>query len=330
MAIILRFVDRGGLLRERFFKVVKVTDTCSQTLMNEIVKAFTQYNLQLENIRGQGYDGANNMRGQFNGLQALFQRECPYAYYVQCFAHRHSMLKALREEEISELVAAGTLKTGSGKNQATTLQRAGATRWGSHLRSISSLIKLFTATRSTIDDLYLNGTDKVRGEAKAVGKALTKFDFVFCLLMMHDIMKTTDFLCQALQRKDTDILNALHSLVITKEKLKDMRENGRIAYWEDFRWKNLIPFTDSSKEILTLGASFDPRHNFRAFKSENVCKLALKYYPSDFSSNDMRALDLECGLFVADIQKDPRFENTTSVSDLCRRWLSLIKVGFIL
>ncbi|XP_074266378.1 uncharacterized protein LOC141589643 [Silene latifolia] len=88
MAIILRFVNRGGLLRERFFKVVKVTDTCSQTLMNEIVKAFTQYNLQLENIRGQGYDGANNMRGQFNGLQALFQRECPYAYYVHCFAHR--------------------------------------------------------------------------------------------------------------------------------------------------------------------------------------------------------------------------------------------------
>ena len=28
------------------------------------------------------------MKGEFNGLQALFLRECPYAYYVHCYAHR--------------------------------------------------------------------------------------------------------------------------------------------------------------------------------------------------------------------------------------------------
>jgi hypothetical protein len=28
------------------------------------------------------------MRGEWNGLQALFLRECPYAYYVHCFAHK--------------------------------------------------------------------------------------------------------------------------------------------------------------------------------------------------------------------------------------------------
>ncbi|XP_074306483.1 uncharacterized protein LOC141641734 [Silene latifolia] len=94
----------------------------------------------------------------------------------------------------------------------------------------------------------------------------------------------------------------------------------------DFQVEELdTRFTDSFKEILTLGASFDPRHNFQAFKSEDVCKLALKYYPLDFSSNDMRALDLECGFFVADIQKDPRFENTTSVSDLCREMVEFDK-----
>ncbi|KAK9714489.1 hypothetical protein RND81_06G098300 [Saponaria officinalis] len=58
MTIILRFVDSGGLIREMFFKVISVGNTCSQ------------YDLQVENIRRQGYDGANNMRGQFKGLQA--------------------------------------------------------------------------------------------------------------------------------------------------------------------------------------------------------------------------------------------------------------------
>ena len=36
---------------------------------------------------GQGYDGAINMRGEWNGLQALVLRDCPYAYYVHCMAH---------------------------------------------------------------------------------------------------------------------------------------------------------------------------------------------------------------------------------------------------
>jgi len=39
-------------------------------------------------MRGQGYDGAKNMRGAWNGLQALFLRDCPYAYYIHYFAHR--------------------------------------------------------------------------------------------------------------------------------------------------------------------------------------------------------------------------------------------------
>ncbi|KAL9678535.1 hypothetical protein QQ045_016379 [Rhodiola kirilowii] len=158
-------------------------------------------------MRGQGYEGASNMRGQFNDLQALFLKDCPYAYYVHCFAYRlqlalndvakgvpdvwqffstlttivsfvdssakrNSMLKGYREGEIQDLLAVGTLETGSGMNQASTLQRAGATRWGSHFRSISSLIKLFGATVATVDYLYMNGVDKVPGEAKGIGMAL--------------------------------------------------------------------------------------------------------------------------------------------------------------
>ena len=28
------------------------------------------------------------MRGMWNGLQALILNDCPYAYYIYCFAHR--------------------------------------------------------------------------------------------------------------------------------------------------------------------------------------------------------------------------------------------------
>ncbi|CAM8993766.1 unnamed protein product [Rhodiola kirilowii] len=262
MAIILRFVDCKGLVKERFFKLVSVVDTRSQTLKDEISRILAQYDLNEENMRGQGYDGASNMSGQFNGLQALFLKDCPYAYYVHCFAHRlqltlnyvakevpdvlqffstltmivnfvdssakrHSMLKSYREEEILDLLAVGTLETGTGMNQSSTLQRSGATRWGSHLRSIASLIKLFGATMATIDDLYNNGVDKqITAEAKGIGKALKKFNFVYCLLLMHEVMMITEFLSQAFQKKEIDILNAIQFLSVTKRKLQTMRDGG--------------------------------------------------------------------------------------------------------
>lgn len=57
------------------------------TLKKEISRVLANYNLQIDKIRGQGYDGVSNMHGAWNGLQALFLRDCPYAYYVHCFAH---------------------------------------------------------------------------------------------------------------------------------------------------------------------------------------------------------------------------------------------------
>ena len=52
---------------------------------------------------GQGYDGASNMRGQWNGLQALFLKECPYAYYVHCFAHRLQLALVVASKDVPDV-----------------------------------------------------------------------------------------------------------------------------------------------------------------------------------------------------------------------------------
>ncbi|XP_042410355.1 zinc finger MYM-type protein 1-like [Zingiber officinale] len=88
MSIVLRFVDSNGFIQEHFFGLVYVSDTAALTLKDAIYSALAHYNLDVQNIRGQGYDGASNMRGEFNGLQALIIKDCKSAYYVHCFAHR--------------------------------------------------------------------------------------------------------------------------------------------------------------------------------------------------------------------------------------------------
>jgi len=70
MAIVLRFVDSVGGFREHFFEIIYVEETTALTLKKEICKALTRHNLQIEDMRGQGYDGASNMCGAWKGLQA--------------------------------------------------------------------------------------------------------------------------------------------------------------------------------------------------------------------------------------------------------------------
>ncbi|XP_016192481.1 zinc finger MYM-type protein 1-like [Arachis ipaensis] len=52
MAIVLRFVDVDGFVRERFFDLVHVSDTSALTLKKELLSVLSIYNLQIENIRG--------------------------------------------------------------------------------------------------------------------------------------------------------------------------------------------------------------------------------------------------------------------------------------
>ncbi|XP_061347704.1 uncharacterized protein LOC133293184 [Gastrolobium bilobum] len=255
MAIVLRFVDKDDFIRERFFGLVHVEDTSAKTLKQGILNTLCHHNLDIQNIRGQGYDGASNMRGEWNGLQALICIECPYAYYVHCLAHRLQLalvaashevkhvhqffeklnfiinivtssckrndeLKAAQKIEIARMIAIDELESGVGLNQIGTLHRAGATRWSSHYNSICSLFKMFKSICEVLDNISNKGKiASHRGDADNAYSSLTSFDFVIVSHLMKEIMGITEVLCQALQRESQDISNALHLVSTTKESL---------------------------------------------------------------------------------------------------------------
>lgn len=90
-----------GLLGRDFFEVVGVDDTNSLTLKTHISNILTQHKLLIEIMRGQGYDGASKMLGEWNGLQALFLKDCLFAYYNYCFAHRLQLTLVAASKEVS-------------------------------------------------------------------------------------------------------------------------------------------------------------------------------------------------------------------------------------
>ena len=88
MAIVLRYVNKNGCVIERFVGIEHVTSTTSLSLKDAIDRLFSRHGLSISRLRGQGYDGASNMQGEFNGLKTLILKENPYAFYIHCFAHQ--------------------------------------------------------------------------------------------------------------------------------------------------------------------------------------------------------------------------------------------------
>jgi hypothetical protein len=53
---------------ERFLALKHVMDTTSDVFKEAPLSLLDHPDLSISKIRGQGYDGASNMRGEFNGL----------------------------------------------------------------------------------------------------------------------------------------------------------------------------------------------------------------------------------------------------------------------
>ncbi|KAK9689019.1 hypothetical protein RND81_09G028800 [Saponaria officinalis] len=167
MAIVLRFVNKKGIVVERFVGIVHVTDTSALSLKSAIDELFDEYKLSLSSIRGQGYDGASNMRGEYSGLKTLIQKDNSSAYYIHCFAHQ------------------------LGLNQELWIKRPCDTRWGSHYRSLLNLRESFLDVIDVLEFIYNDiSNSSHKKNARGLMAYLRSFDFVFILHLMVDVLES--------------------------------------------------------------------------------------------------------------------------------------------
>ncbi|XP_073120494.1 uncharacterized protein [Henckelia pumila] len=190
---------------------------------------------------------------------------------------------------------------------------------------------------------------------------MASFEFVFILHLMHKIMRTTDTLCQILQRKSQDILTAIAFVSTTKTILQELRECG----WEEFlhgvkvfctRNEIDVPnldclykigrshqqiivehhyhfdvfnaaidfilmelntrFNESSVKLLSLSTTLDPKNSFDSFNSDVICKLATKFYPEDFTDQDIIALEYELVHYKLDVMQNLK---VSTLVELCQQ-----------
>ena len=85
LSLIIRFVDQTGMIREEFLEFVQCdTGTSGQAIADKIKFTLEKLTLDLNNLRGQEYDGAGNMSGKYRGAAAIIQHDYPKELNVHC------------------------------------------------------------------------------------------------------------------------------------------------------------------------------------------------------------------------------------------------------
>lgn len=245
MVVVIRYVNNEGKVIERFLGVVHVSNTSALALKSGLESLFAKYGLSLSRIRGQGYDGASNMRGEYNGLKSLIFKENCSAFFIHYFAHqlqlalvtlakkhskialffnsvatlynvvgasckRRDILCESQATKVKQALEHGEISSGCGLNQEMTIKNAGETRWSSHYGTLLSIVSLFSSMIDVLEMVEEDGTnlDK-KGEALMLMNYMQSFEFIFILHLMKIVLGITHDLSQALQRSDQDIVNAM-------------------------------------------------------------------------------------------------------------------------
>jgi hypothetical protein len=232
---------------ERFLGLKHVEDTTSNSLKKSLLQMLAKYGLSVGKLRGQGYDGASNMRGEFNGLQKQIRDENSHAFYVHSFAHqlqlvivsvtsscssfddffnyvslivtsasssckRKDKLLAKHREDILERLDSGEIFSGKGKHQSTNLVRAGETRWGSHLTTLARIESMWNSVVKVLSMIHEDEHNTSR--AGGLVRKMESFSFVLNMKLMLKVLRITNELSQLLQKRIKILCRPCHYLLM--------------------------------------------------------------------------------------------------------------------
>lgn len=86
VTIVLRCVDKKGILMERFIGIIQVIDQSAQSMKEKVDSLLMGYSLSISKMRAQGYNGDTNMQREINGLKTLILQDNPSANCTHCFS----------------------------------------------------------------------------------------------------------------------------------------------------------------------------------------------------------------------------------------------------
>ncbi|XP_076059600.1 zinc finger MYM-type protein 1-like [Oratosquilla oratoria] len=220
LTMILRYVDikkepevsqHQVCIKEFFLGFVPLKETTGGFMTETLVDELQNVGLQIDNVRGQGYDNGSNMKGKHNGAQQRVLDMNPRAFFVPCSAH-----------SLNLVVLVSIMKD-------LTIKPLSETRWESRIDALKPLryhlADIYDALLKIYEDTNIKGSSGslTRVEAKELADAVSKYEFVVSLVTWYSILFEVNITSKYLQDKDADLNSATKQLEATKSYLLSCR-----------------------------------------------------------------------------------------------------------
>lgn len=291
MTLIVRFVsilsspiENGNYFKinEHFLNFVDIYDSTGAGMSEKILDVLEKNNLDMDDLRGQGYDNGANMRGIHNGVQSRILNLKPRALFIPCVAHTLNLVvndavhcctdavtffdtvpslflffsgSTTRWEILTKCVDEFTLKPLS------------ETRWSSRIdalkpirRQIKNIVTaLQTFTNISEQSCVMTATiAKNKSLAENLIEKIVDFKFLACLVLWYDILYEINITSKALQSVALNTSQAVDLL----QKSIDFRR----SYRTDRKFNYVL---EKAKE-MAIELQIEPKFKLKRFRRKKT------------------------------------------------------------
>ncbi|XP_031327454.1 52 kDa repressor of the inhibitor of the protein kinase-like [Photinus pyralis] len=257
-SLCLRYLKRDAeskyTICEKFLEFVPVTSTTGEALANTIETVLRENNLDIENLRGQGYDGAASMSGSFKGTQARIAAKFPKALYVHCASHslnlalsNSSGIRQIKNcfgiiEKLAvffntpkrEAVLKKQINAHAPESTRQKLMKLCVTRWVERHDSVMVTGDLLIPAAAALEEIGEWDDRDSSSQANILLNAIRQPEFLIALSTSEKLLSYTLILSKQLQTIDSDLVSVIDHAENALAQIQSLRQNAEEDFHEIF------------------------------------------------------------------------------------------------
>lgn len=253
ISVVARYIDENNKVVERTISFFNAKKTTGEKLYELLRIKLSEIGLRICNVVGCSFDGAPNMRGDFQGVISYIKRnDNSNCFFSWCLSHRFNLCvtaavsSSMRIKQVLILVeeSAKTFrgsykkmnvwvevaKTVPNFNSQRRLKLIGKTRWSSKQDALESIISDETNLYVLIKALLkLCSLDNLDGDALINASnslnSWLRYDNVVVAFTLHKVFSLVSPTTKFLQTMGLNILDGVRSLKKCKHRLQEFKES---------------------------------------------------------------------------------------------------------